>query len=102
LAPLRSKLSRIPLGRALIALGIVLVAINICSAIWDVRKAYERTERRSQRDFSNVSSILAEQTASSLEAVDLILRDAARSGSAPSSPTCRKSRRCSCSTPTAR
>jgi len=82
LAPLRSRLSRIPLGRALIALGIVLVAINIASAIWDVRKAYERTERRAQRDFSNVSSLLAEQTASSLEAVDLILREAARNGSA--------------------
>ncbi|HVJ23128.1 MAG TPA: PAS domain S-box protein, partial [Burkholderiales bacterium] len=82
MAPLRSRLSRIPLGRALIALGIVLVAINIASAIWDVRKAYERTERRAQRDFSNVSSLLAEQTASSLEAVDLILREAARKGSA--------------------
>jgi PAS domain S-box-containing protein len=82
LALLRSRLSRIPLGRALIALGVVLVAINIASAIWDVRKAYERTERRSQRDFSNVTGILADQTASSLEAVDLILRDAARSATA--------------------
>ena len=82
MALLRSRLSRIPLGRALIALGVVLVAINICSAIWDVRQSYERTERRAQRDFSNVTSILADQTAASLEAVNLILRDAARSGGA--------------------
>ena len=82
MAPLRSKLSRIPLGRGLIALGVVLVAINIASAIWDVRKAYERTEQRAQRDFSNVTGILADQTASAFEAMDLILRDAARSGSA--------------------
>ena len=82
MALLRNRLSRIPLGRALIALGVVLVAINIASAVWDVRKAYERTEQRAQRDFSNVTGILADQTASALEAVDLILRDAARSGSA--------------------
>jgi PAS domain S-box-containing protein len=73
-ARLRSALSRIPLGRALIALGLVLVAINICSAVWDVRKAHERTERRAQRDFSNMTRLLAEQTAASLESVDLILR----------------------------
>ena len=70
----RPLLSRIPLGRALIALGLVLVAINVASAVWDVREARERTERRAQRDFSNVTNLLAEQTAASLEAVDLILR----------------------------
>ena len=69
LAPLRSKLSRIPLGRALIALGVVLVAINIASAIWDVRKSQERTERRAERYYSNMTRLLAEQTAASLEAV---------------------------------
>jgi PAS domain S-box-containing protein len=70
----RSALSRIPLGRALIALGLVLVGINVASAIWDIRSAHERTERRAQRDFSNMTRLLAEQTAASLEAVDLILR----------------------------
>jgi PAS domain S-box-containing protein len=69
----RSALSRIPLGRGLIALGLVLVGINVASAIWDVRKAYERTERRALRDYSNMTRLLAEQTAASLEAVDLIL-----------------------------
>jgi len=73
-ARIRSALSRIPLGRALIALGLILVAINICAAIWDVRKARDRTEHRAQRDFSNMTRLLAEQTAASLESVDVILR----------------------------
>ena len=73
-ARIRSALSRIPLGRALIALGLVLVGINISAAIWDVRKARDRTENRAQRDFSNMTRLLSEQTAASLEAVDLILR----------------------------
>jgi PAS domain S-box-containing protein len=81
-ARVRSALFRIPLGRALIALGLVLVGINIAAAIWDVRKARDRTESRAQRDFSNMTRLLAAQTAASLEAVDLILRDAVRSGSA--------------------
>jgi PAS domain S-box-containing protein len=73
-ARVRSALSRIPLGRALIALSVVLVGINVCSAIWDVSQAKSRTERRALRDFSNTTRLLAEQTAASLEAVDLMLR----------------------------
>src|SRR5262245_1325670 len=78
----RSALARIPLGRGLVALGLVLVGINIASAIWDVRTARDRIERRAQRDFTNVTNLLAEQTAASLEAVDVILRDMARTGGA--------------------
>jgi PAS domain S-box-containing protein len=58
----------------LIALGLVLVGINIAAAIWDVRKARDRTETRALRDYSNMTRILAEQTAASLDSVDLILR----------------------------
>jgi PAS domain S-box-containing protein len=79
---LKPRLSRISLGRALIALGVVLVAINICSAIWDVRSARHRVEQRAQRDFSNMTRLLAEQTAASLESVDLILRHGVRAGGA--------------------
>ena len=75
-----AALSRIPLGPALIALGVVLVCINVASAVWDVRAARERTEHRAQRDFSNVTQVLAEQTAAALEAADLVLRDATRRG----------------------
>jgi PAS domain S-box-containing protein len=84
MAPARARFgfSRIPLGSALIALGLVLVAINIAAAVWDARTARERVERRAQRDFTNLTRLLAEQTAASLESVDLLLRDAGRSRSA--------------------
>ncbi|MGE3161400.1 MAG: ATP-binding protein [Burkholderiales bacterium] len=78
----RPLLSRIPLGRALIALGLVLVAINVASAVWEASAARERTERRAQRDLSNLSRVLSEQTAASLEAVDVVLRDVVRTGDA--------------------
>jgi PAS domain S-box-containing protein len=78
----RSALARIPLGRTLVAVGVVLVVINVASAVWDVRTARDRVERRAVRDLSNITRVLAEQTAASLEAVDVILRDMARAGSA--------------------
>ncbi|MGH8706908.1 MAG: cache domain-containing protein, partial [Burkholderiales bacterium] len=78
----RPFLSRIPLGRALIALGLVLVAINVASAIWEVREARERTERSAQRDLTNITRVLTEQTAASLDAVDVVLRDLVRTGDA--------------------
>jgi PAS domain S-box-containing protein len=78
----RSALSRIPLGRALIALGLVVVAINIAAAVWDVKTARERVERRTQRDLTNITRVLVEQTAASLDAVDVILRDMVRTGDA--------------------
>ena len=78
----RSALARVSLTPALIALGTLLICINIASAIWDIRAERGRTERRTLRDFTNLTSLLAEQTAASLEAVDLVLRDAQRSGGA--------------------
>ncbi|HEX6265923.1 MAG TPA: PAS domain S-box protein [Burkholderiales bacterium] len=83
-ARLRSALASVSLTRALIGLGVLLVGINIASAIWDVRSNRELTERRAQRDFANLTSLLAEQTAGSLEAADLILRNAQRAGDAHS------------------
>ena len=74
--------SRITFRGALIALGVLLVIINVGSAVWDVRVDRARTELRAQRDFSNLTGLLAEQTASALEAVDLVLRDAVREGNA--------------------
>jgi signal transduction histidine kinase/CheY-like chemotaxis protein len=73
--------SRITLRGALIALGVLLVGINVGSAVWDARTDRARTELRAQRDFSNLTSLLAEQSATLLEAVDLVLRDVARDGS---------------------
>ena len=79
---LRAALSGISLTRGLVGLGALLVAINVCSAIWDIRSDRARVESRAQRDFSNLTRLLAEQTAASLEAVDVVLRDAVRDGSA--------------------
>src|SRR3972149_4789559 len=81
---LHSALARILLTRErrLVALAMVLVGINISAAIWDIRADRERPERASQRAVSNITRLLAEQTAASLEAADLILRDAQRDGSA--------------------
>src|SRR3954470_21989288 len=79
---LRAALAALSLTRALVGLGILLVAINIVSAVMHVRIDRERTEQRAVRDVSNVTRLLTEQTASSLEAVDVVLRDAMRTGSA--------------------
>jgi PAS domain S-box-containing protein len=76
----RSTPSRITLTRALVALGVVLVGINVASAIWDARTDRDRTELRARRNLSNLSGLLSEQTAAALEAVDLVLRDAVRDG----------------------
>jgi PAS domain S-box-containing protein len=78
---LRTVLSGISLTRALVGLGVLLVTINVSSAIWDIRSDRQRVLQRAQRDFSNLTRLLAEQTAASLEAVDLVLRDALRTGS---------------------
>src|SRR2546425_8954112 len=80
-AAARSAASRITLTRALVALGVVLVGINVASAIWDARTDRDRTELRARRNLSNLSGLLSEQTAAALEAVDLVLRDTVRDGS---------------------
>jgi PAS domain S-box-containing protein len=79
---LRSALERVSLVRLLISLGVVLVAINIGAAVWDAYTDRERIFQDVQRDVSNITSLLAEQTASGLEAVDLVLRDVQRLGPA--------------------
>jgi PAS domain S-box-containing protein len=78
---LRAAFEQISLVRLLIALGIVLVAINIGSAVWDALSDRERIFRDTERDVSNITSLLAEHTATGLEAVDLVLRDVQRMGS---------------------
>src|SRR5262245_25501405 len=75
---LRATAARVSLARALVALAFLLVAINIGSAIMHVRIDRTLTEARALRDVSNLGRLLNEQTAATLEAVDLVLRDAAR------------------------
>ena len=82
LARLRGAITHISLTRALVALATVVVGINVAAAVWDIRAERGQTERRAQRDFTNLTRLLAEQTAASLDAADLILREAARAGDA--------------------
>jgi PAS domain S-box-containing protein len=77
---LRAAFERVSLVRLLVGLGILLVAINIASAVWDAYSDRQRIFRDVQRDVSNITSLLAEQTASGLDAVDLVLRDVQRLG----------------------
>ncbi|MGE5640840.1 MAG: ATP-binding protein [Clostridia bacterium] len=63
----RNALHGLTLARALVGLGLVLVAINVASAIWDIRMDRERVERRAVRDFANITSLLAAQGSASLE-----------------------------------
>jgi signal transduction histidine kinase len=64
------------LRRLLFALGALLVAINVASALWDIRNERVGVERNALRDFNNLSALLANQTARSLESADLVLRAA--------------------------
>ena len=77
---LRAAFERLSLAHLLIGLGVLLVAINIGSAVWDAHSDRERIFRDVQRDLSNIASLLTEQTAAGLEAVDLVLRDIQRLG----------------------
>jgi signal transduction histidine kinase len=72
-------LSGMTLRRMLFAVGAVLIGINVLSAVWDVRNQRVLVERNALRDFNNLTKLLADQTARSLESIDLVLRSAANS-----------------------
>jgi signal transduction histidine kinase len=79
---MRRGLSGMTLRRLLFALGAVLVAINVLSAIWDIRNERAVVERDTLRDFNNLTALLADQTTRSLESIDLLLAAAANEISA--------------------
>ncbi|MEA3193772.1 MAG: hypothetical protein QOD26_2105 [Betaproteobacteria bacterium] len=60
----------------------LLVAVNVGAALWNARIDHERTALRAQRELSNLAALLSEQTAATMESVDLVLRDSAREGNA--------------------
>jgi PAS domain S-box-containing protein len=63
----------IKLRRGLFAFGALLVGLSILSALWTVRSDRTRVEEEASRNFANLTALLAEQTARSLESVDLVL-----------------------------
>ncbi|HEY4040145.1 MAG TPA: PAS domain S-box protein [Burkholderiaceae bacterium] len=68
--------------RALFAFAALLVGINVLSAVLDIRNERALVERNALRDFNNITALLADQTARSLESVDVLLRAAANDISA--------------------
>jgi signal transduction histidine kinase len=60
---------------ALFFFAALLVGINVLSAVWDIRNERALVERNALRDFKNLTGLLADQTARSLESVDLVLRE---------------------------
>ncbi|HEX4779674.1 MAG TPA: cache domain-containing protein, partial [Usitatibacter sp.] len=76
-ATARQGLSGMTMRRMLLALAVLLVAINVLSALWDVRNDRDLVERNALRDFNNLTALLADQTARSLESVDVLLSAAA-------------------------
>src|SRR6202171_4659086 len=75
--PAPRGLSDMNLRKALFAFGALLVGINVLSAVWDIRNERALVERNALRDFNNLTALLADQTARSLESVDLLLHAAA-------------------------
>jgi PAS domain S-box-containing protein len=65
------------LRRLLFAFAAVLVGVNVLSAIWDIRNERVLVEHNTLRDFNNLTALLADQTARSMESADVLLRGAA-------------------------
>jgi PAS domain S-box-containing protein len=70
------------LRTALFVFGALLVGINVLSAAWDIRNERVLVERNALRNFNNLTALLADQTARSLESADLLLRAAVNNISA--------------------
>src|SRR5438093_8908081 len=65
----------LPTGRSLTLIAAALMAITLAAAgalMWDQRQA---ALARAQSDITDLGIVLAEQTARSLQAVDLVLRN---------------------------
>lgn len=70
-------MSGMTLRGPLFAFAAVLVGINVLSAVWDIRNERTLVERNALRDFNNLTALLADQTARSMESADVLLRGAA-------------------------
>jgi signal transduction histidine kinase/CheY-like chemotaxis protein len=66
-------LSSLTLRRLLFVVGALIVSVNLLSAIWDLRNSRAVVEREALRDFNNMTAVLADQTARSLESVRILL-----------------------------
>jgi PAS domain S-box-containing protein len=72
--PLRFKRLRL----RIVLLGVLIVMAFAGSSAYDAWRSYHSTLMATHREISNVATALAEQTAWTFQAVDLLLRDTAR------------------------
>jgi PAS domain S-box-containing protein len=72
--PLRFKRLRL----RIVLLGVLIVMAFAGSSAYDAWRSYHNTLSATHREISNVATALAEQTAWTFQAVDLMLRDTAR------------------------
>jgi PAS domain S-box-containing protein len=63
---------------AAVVLGVVVIVAFAGSSTYDARRAYDNSLAATDRELGNVAKTLAEQTAWTFQAVDLLLRDTAR------------------------
>jgi PAS domain S-box-containing protein len=78
------RFNRVLLG--IVVLGALVIMAFAGSSAYDAWRSYRYSVNATQREINNVANALAEQTAWSLEAVDLLLLDTAQSYRADSVP----------------
>src|ERR1700722_7737166 len=61
-----------------VVLGLLAIGAFAASSAYDAWSSYQHTVAAIDREITNISNALAEQTAWSLQAVDLLLLDTAR------------------------
>ena len=66
------------LRRRIVLLGVLIVMAFAGSSAYDAWRSYHSTLTSTHREISNVATALAEQTAWTVQAVDLLLVDTAR------------------------
>jgi PAS domain S-box-containing protein len=69
----RSRFDRLP-RRSLAALGALFIAAIVAFAAWDTWRSYEQAVATTSRELQSQSRVIAEQTARSIQAVDVVLR----------------------------
>src|SRR5580704_990787 len=70
------RFKRLRLG--VIALGALIILVIACSSVYDAWRSHRSAVAATDRELGNMANALAEQTAWTLQAVDLLLLDTAR------------------------
>jgi hypothetical protein len=63
------------LGYQLLIAGLILVGITVIAAVWAIADRREEVFTSYRRELANLGIVLAEQTARSIQAIDLVLQE---------------------------